>query len=312
MADDTRQISIHMPAQHAALAGLREAFDRILLDAHPLGGDAIEIVRIGPDSAHFTISATERIAVLRLGYAAAGAEPRWVRLHASLLEPYDLVHVRVERGHLELVTSGPAGWPVRVVAKVFGAGAAAADWPPELLVACISAAADVNALLRAAPTKLLVDLHLDPRDDRVDLAKVARFRRVERLTLAGCTSVSELSPLTRLSRLDELDLTDCTQLSDLQPLSALKELSMLSVEGCTSLRDIAPLAAVERLFTLDVSRCTALERVAPLLGATRLFMVSAAGCTALTDLPSLGDHPSLDFVWGDDPQVPLFRSERDD
>ena len=65
-----------------------------------------------------------------------------------------------------------------------------------------------------------------------DLAPLAGLKRLQQLSLNGCTGVTNLAPLAGLTQLQFLYLTDCTRVADIAPLAGLVQLEWLDLLGC--------------------------------------------------------------------------------
>ena len=108
------------------------------------------------------------------------------------------------------------------------------------------------------PIKTLTRLSLNGCTGVTDLQPIQKLPALEELHLSRCSGVTDLQPLQKLTALTILDLTDCTGVTDLQPLQELTALTILCLGGCTGVTDWSPLDKLKntRIFGRPDERLT--------------------------------------------------------
>ena len=91
------------------------------------------------------------------------------------------------------------------------------------------------------------------------LCQLTHTTKSQTLSLTGCTSASDLTPLSGLRELQNLWLHGCTSVSDLTPLSGLRELQHLGLEGCTFVSDLTPVSGLREVKFLQLRGCTSVS-----------------------------------------------------
>lgn len=138
------------------------------------------------------------------------------------------------------------------------------------------------------------DLWLDFSDCTgvASLEPLSRIRNLTVLSLAGCSSVSDLSPLTDFN-LTYLSLKNCARITDTTLIKRFHLLNKLNLTGCTGIRDIAAIKSLQYLQTLLLRDCIGIRDLGDMKGLVSLRQLSLSGCTAISDITALKDLQGL-------------------
>jgi internalin A len=123
--------------------------------------------------------------------------------------------------------------------------------------------------------------------------------KLERLYLAWCTALWDVSGLADLSKLEWLDLSGCEALTDVSVLAGLTKLEWLNLAGCKALRDVSGLADLTQLEWLNLSGCKALRgSFAPLGNLLKTLKHLSLYRTNFDDPPSelCGESPDANVL----------------
>lgn len=119
----------------------------------------------------------------------------------------------------------------------------------------------------------------------------AGSRRLERLDLTGCISLSHVHPsIGLLEKLVFLSLEGCSSLVRLvldgDTAFNLYSLKVLHLSGCTKLETTPDFTEMSNLEYLDIDQCTSLSTIDQSIGdLTHLKFLSLRDCTNLVSMP---------------------------
>ncbi len=196
--------------------------------------------------------------------------------HIALAEPErSAIRERVIRWELARQTGNDRiqGIDLGIQAEVF----------PSLLSRPATFDAGIAHLCQIAQATKCQMLSLAGCTSVMDLTPLSGLLELRNLWLSGCTSVSDLRPLIGLQNLQILALNDCAKVSDLTPLSSLRKLIGLLLEGCASVSDLSPLNGLLGLGIVQLARCTSVSDLTPLSGLSLLQYLVLDGCTSVSD-----------------------------
>lgn len=127
--------------------------------------------------------------------------------------------------------------------------------------------------LLAPLAKVKMLKHLSLKDMKLgDYTSIAKLPKLQSLTLAGCTDLSDLSPLAQLKKLQGLKIFQ-SAVSDLSPLAKLGNLSVLWMSN-NRIQDVTPLAKLKKLesLALDGNQVADLAPIYKLKNLTELYL----------------------------------------
>ena len=120
---------------------------------------------------------------------------------------------------------------------------------------------------------------------------------VKILSLSGCRSISDLTPLTSLSDLSFLSLAFCKKIDDISPLTKLTNLRQLNLHGLESLQDLTPLTKMNYLRELHMPPATTNEDLFQVLThLPQLENLVLRHCPLVTDLSPVGGLTDLNHL----------------
>jgi hypothetical protein len=130
------------------------------------------------------------------------------------------------------------------------------------------------------------------------LADYARTKPdVKILSLEGCRSITDISPLVSLSDLSFLNLARCKKIEDISPVTKLKNLKQLNLHGCESLDDLTPLTRTGSLREIHMPPTTTNENLLQVLTHLPLLdNLVLRYCPLVTDLSPVAGLKNLNHL----------------
>lgn len=125
-----------------------------------------------------------------------------------------------------------------------------------------------------------------------DLNPLTNLKLLTELILV-CPIVTDISPLIQLTELNNLTLIGCDSVKDISPLQGLPKLSTFNFEY-TSVEDLTPLSELRELQELSI-RATAVSNLTPISGLINLVSLNISE-TEVSDLTPLANLPNLKFL----------------
>ena len=117
------------------------------------------------------------------------------------------------------------------------------------------------------------------------------------LSINGCRSLSDLTPIASLSNLTFLNLARCQKIDNLAPLTKLTNLKQLNIHGCESINDLTPLTKMSSLRELHMPPTTSSEDLDLVLShLPQLEKLVLENCPLVTDISPVGGLTNLSHL----------------
>ncbi|CAN1264373.1 Disease resistance protein L6 [Linum perenne] len=128
-----------------------------------------------------------------------------------------------------------------------------------------------------------------------EIMVIQRLEWLEHLYMSGCSSVEELPDLSGLRNIVSLDISELKEVTwiDVMGVGRLESLKSLVMSGCSSVEDLPDFSGLRNMASLDIKECNQLEEITGIESLELLKYLVMRNCTSIKKLPDLSGCKKL-------------------